>query len=226
MADKKISQLTSAATPLAGTEVIPLVQSGSTVKVPVSDLTAGRAVSMLSATFSGGVANGIVYLDSGKVAASTSALSYDGNNVFIGGIQGTTPSLTKGVYLESSANNAVIGYSLYVNDGANNRRGSMFLDDSTGIWGWDITASSGTPSYVWRVATAEVMRITTDGNIVAGKSAALATTAVNGFLYVPTCAGTPTGVPTAITGMAPIVVNTTNNKLYFYSGGSWRDAGP
>jgi hypothetical protein len=26
--------------------------------------------------------------------------------------------------------------------------------------------------------------------------------------------------------MAPIVVNTTNNKLYFYSGGAWRDAGP
>lgn len=72
----------------------------------------------------------------------------------------------------------------------------------------------------------ERMRITNAGNIVAGASAALATTATDGFLYVPTCAGTPTGVPTAITGMAPIVVNTTNNKLYFYSGGSWRDAGP
>ena len=72
----------------------------------------------------------------------------------------------------------------------------------------------------------ERARITSDGNIVAGASAALATTATNGFLYVPTCAGTPTGTPTAITGMAPIVVNTTNNKLYFYSGGAWRDAGP
>jgi hypothetical protein len=70
------------------------------------------------------------------------------------------------------------------------------------------------------------MRVTSDSNIVAGASAALATTATNGFLYVPTCAGTPTGTPTAITGMAPIVVNTTNNKLYFYSGGAWRDAGP
>jgi hypothetical protein len=73
---------------------------------------------------------------------------------------------------------------------------------------------------------AERMRITSAGNIVAGASAALATTATDGFLYVPTCAGTPTGTPTAITGMAPIVVNTTNNKLYFYSGGAWRDAGP
>jgi len=44
MADKKISQLTSATTPLAGTEVVPIVQGGSTVKVAVSDLTAGRTV--------------------------------------------------------------------------------------------------------------------------------------------------------------------------------------
>ena len=63
------------------------------------------------------------------------------------------------------------------------------------------------------------------GNVAAG-TPSLATNATNGFLYVPTCAGTPTGTPTAITGMAPIVVNTTNNKLYFYSGGAWRDAGP
>jgi hypothetical protein len=77
-------------------------------------------------------------------------------------------------------------------------------------------------------SNASAVRFTIDanGNIVAGGSSALATTATNGFLYVPTCAGTPTGTPTAITGMAPIVVNTTNNKLYFYSGGAWRDAGP
>lgn len=55
---------------------------------------------------------------------------------------------------------------------------------------------------------------------------ALATSATDGFLYVPTCAGTPTGTPTTQTGTAPIVVDTTNNKLYFYSGGAWRDAGP
>lgn len=55
---------------------------------------------------------------------------------------------------------------------------------------------------------------------------ALATTATDGFLYIPTCAGTPTGVPTTLPGTAPIVINTTNNKLYFYSSGAWRDAGP
>lgn len=45
MADQKISALTAATTPLAGTEVLPIVQSGATKKVAVSDLTAGRATS-------------------------------------------------------------------------------------------------------------------------------------------------------------------------------------
>ena len=48
MADKKISALTGATTPLAGTEVLPIVQGGATVKVAVSDLTAGRAVAASS----------------------------------------------------------------------------------------------------------------------------------------------------------------------------------
>ena len=39
MADLKISQLTAATTPLAGTEVLPIVQSGATVKVSSNDLT-------------------------------------------------------------------------------------------------------------------------------------------------------------------------------------------
>jgi hypothetical protein len=44
MADKKISALTAATTPLTGSEVLPIVQSGSTVKVSVDNLTAGKNV--------------------------------------------------------------------------------------------------------------------------------------------------------------------------------------
>ena len=50
MADKKISALDAATTPLAGTEVVPIVQSGATKKVSVDNLTAGKAVSALSVT--------------------------------------------------------------------------------------------------------------------------------------------------------------------------------
>ena len=54
MADKKISALTASTTPLAGTEVLPIVQAGSTVKVSIADVTAGRAVSASSLTASTG----------------------------------------------------------------------------------------------------------------------------------------------------------------------------
>ena len=44
MADIKISQLPAATTPLAGTEEVPLVQSGTTKKVSVTDLRGGVVV--------------------------------------------------------------------------------------------------------------------------------------------------------------------------------------
>jgi hypothetical protein len=61
---------------------------------------------------------------------------------------------------------------------------------------------------------------------VGSSATALATDATEGFLYVPSCAGTPTGTPVAQTGRAAVVIDSTNHKLYFYSGGAWRDAGP
>jgi hypothetical protein len=54
MADLKISQLTGATTPLAGTEVLPIVQNNSTKKVTVADLTAGRAISAAQLTLTTG----------------------------------------------------------------------------------------------------------------------------------------------------------------------------
>ena len=55
MANSKISALTSATTPLAGTEVLPVVQSGATTKVSVANLTAGRDVSTNSVAVAAGV---------------------------------------------------------------------------------------------------------------------------------------------------------------------------
>ena len=50
MADLKISRLPAATTPLAGTEVLPIVQAGSTVQVTVNNLTTGKAVSASTVT--------------------------------------------------------------------------------------------------------------------------------------------------------------------------------
>ena len=45
MANTKISALTAATTPVAGTEVLPIVQSSTTKQVSIANLTAGRSVS-------------------------------------------------------------------------------------------------------------------------------------------------------------------------------------
>ena len=79
MADLKISQLTGATTPLAGTEVLPIVQSGSTVKVAVSDLTAGRAVAMAGGSFTDNItqstaAKGVNFTANTPAAGMTSQL--------------------------------------------------------------------------------------------------------------------------------------------------------
>lgn len=68
----------------------------------------------------------------------------------------------------------------------------------------------------------QAIRKDANHNVLLGKETALATTATNGFAYFPTCAGTPTGVPAAsFTGKAPIVIDSTNNKMYIYTNSAW-----
>jgi hypothetical protein len=74
--DKKISQLTAATTPLAGTEVLPIVQSASSVKVSVNNLTTGKDVPCLSVTPSSLTASTILGSDSGKTVVSLSTNTY------------------------------------------------------------------------------------------------------------------------------------------------------
>lgn len=52
-------------------------------------------------------------------------------------------------------------------------------------------------------------------SVVLGNQA-LATTATDGFLYIASGAGPPTGVPTAFTGRVPLYYDSTNDQLYIY----------
>ena len=52
--------------------------------------------------------------------------------------------------------------------------------------------------------------------------ATLATTATDGFFYIPTCDGPPTGVPTSYPGTVPLVFDTVNSRLNVYTDGAWR----
>ena len=221
MADKKISQLNNATTPLAGTEVLPIVQGGSTVKVSAADVTAGRAVSASSVAVTGSTApaNGVYLPATNSVGISTAG----GNAVYInssGNVSiagGNPPTQTFNLYRSGSTQTVMAAGNS--NTGLN---GTYFGVDTAGN---AIISQTQALAMTFSVNGLPRLAISAAGNPSIG-AGAVATAATDGFLYVPTCAGTPTGTPTTVTGFAPIVVDTTNNKLYFYSTGVWRDAGP
>lgn len=66
-----------------------------------------------------------------------------------------------------------------------------------------------------------LLGITAGNNVVVGNQAVVATTATDGFLYIPTCAGVPTGTPTSYTGKVAVIFDTTNDRIYVYDGG-WK----
>ena len=91
-----------------------------------------------------------------------------------------------------------------------------FYHTGTGATGAILAAINGT-----KVFELTNTALKTTGLSVVMGAAALATNATTGFCYIPTCAGTPTGVPVAQTGTAAIVFDTTNSKLMIYAGSSW-----
>jgi hypothetical protein len=85
MADLKISALPASTTPLAGTEVLPIVQNSTTKQVTVANLTAGRAVNGLSfsaATF-GAPASTTLSIQANATTYAT-VLGAGTNNGFVG----------------------------------------------------------------------------------------------------------------------------------------------
>lgn len=168
---------------------------------------AGGDVEITGGTSTNGAAGNVVILGgSGDTANGTVTIeggestTADGGNVILKGGLSVTATFNGG--------------EAQVAGGGGDAGGAAIIrgGDGTAGAGGDVTVIGGTGT-------------TTAGNAKVG-TPSLATTATAGFIYVPTCAGTPTGTPVAVTGMAPIVVDSTNNKLYFYSGGAWRDAGP
>jgi hypothetical protein len=208
---------------------VMIVSSDGTFRVK----GAGTAGSTDAVQFSGSAPASVLTLDAGGrlyLGAISSALA--NQNILTGG-QGGGVQLIRNASTLPTSGQSLGTFAWKGSDSANTNAAAEAMIEA--VAAETFTGSTAATDLLFYTkltgtgpgsAPTERARITSTGNFVAGNQAALATTATDGFLYVPTCAGTPTGVPTAITGMAPIVVNTTNNKLYFYSGGAWRDAGP
>ncbi len=83
------------------------------------------------------------------------------------------------------------------------------------------TGNNASPNYD-NALTIFPTKVTVNGTFVVNNGgSALATTATRGFIYVPACAGAPTGTPVTNTGTVAIVYDTTDNRLYAYNG-AWK----
>ena len=162
MADSKISALPASTTPLAGTEVLPIVQSSTTRQVSVANLTAGRAISATQLTLTTGsviVASGQGIDFSATTSSSgtmTSELladyeegTFTPNLLFGGGNTGMTYSNQLGRYTKIGR---VVYYTVVIYLTA---KGSS--TGNTTISGFPYTSSASSTFYEGKIDTDNVI---------------------------------------------------------------------
>jgi hypothetical protein len=159
MADVKISGLPASTTPLAGTEVLPVVQGGATKQVSVANLTAGRAVSAASLALtttplpatSGGTGTSTALTTGSVVFASASGVyAQDNANFFWDdtnnrlGIRTGAPDTPIQIGGGVSGSNATFPGVLQINEAPNALQSTGGLEYKTSAfasgYGWKISS--------------------------------------------------------------------------------------
>ena len=124
MSNSKISALTSATTPLAGTEVLPIVQSSTTKQVSVANLTAGRTQTS-NGIVQGTAATGYNFTANTPAAGMTSQLlnwyeegTWTMGLSFGGGTTGITYVVNTGRYIRIGKSVTVTGLLILSSKGS------------------------------------------------------------------------------------------------------------
>lgn len=204
--------------------------TGTTLTISSTDATAVSCSG--GGVFSGNFSALRLYANSSSPSAASALFvkNIAGDTFVDGIIMQRNSSLDSWSFLIGGDNNYYFGYATNAS-GADAAGDFSAIAQMTTAGGLRMYGTSGTGLQIDSTDTSASVSLAGGQTIATGKNlrmgtAAVATTATDGFIYASTCAGTPTGTPTTLTGTAPIVIDTTNHKLYFYSGGSWRDAGP
>lgn len=139
MADKKISQLSNASTPLAGTEVLPIVQSSATVKVATDDLTVKNIRSnvttgILQIAGPGAAATRTMTVPDANftVARTDAAQTFSGDQTVSGVVAGTRFTSATSSFV-ANPSTAVFGF--YSGGGTPQTYIQMPLNGSIAFWG-------------------------------------------------------------------------------------------
>lgn len=165
-------------------------------------------------------------------------LSYDGSNQcdFLVGSNGKltiTPNGNALIVSSSTANSQIQAISSIAgpvistvtmqattSNGLSGECQFLIGDASPYRWAFVASAAGKVPVTFSAAAPTGSLTVNAGGSVIVSP-AALATNATDGFLYIPSCAGAPSGVPTAAAGRIPLVYDSTNNFLYVYNGG-WK----
>ena len=188
MADKKISALTAASTPLAGTEVLPIVQSGATVKVAVSDLTAGRAMaasSLTTASVQATNSGGLTLKNSGGTTQILLGAG-GGDNITLSVATSVTDNLIQGT--------AAKGFNFTANTSAAGMTSQLLNYYEEGTWTATLTGCTTSPT-----VTATATRV---GRVVT--------------INIPGLSGTSNSTSKSITGM-PAQYRPAGQQRGFYA---------
>lgn len=220
MANTKISALTSATTPVAGTEVLPIVQSSSTKQVSIANLTAGRSVSGTSFVPTGSTipANGLYLPAANAVGLATNTT----NAVYIDASQnvgiGTAAPQEKLEVKTSTATQILVGAGTGFTYGIGRELVNGFLR----FYG----NQSGAIGYIFTGADGEWARINASGNVGIGTSSPSASAILDAQsttkgVRMPNMTTTQkNAISSPAAGL--MVFDTTLAKLCVYSGSAWQ----
>lgn len=201
MANSKISALTAATTPVAGTEVLPIVQSSATVQVSIANLTAGRSVSMASATLSSGNLN---------FSSTAQRITGDFSNA----------TITNRLTFQTTTSNSNTSIGVIPNGTATGTNFSAFAGTDSGNSSYTRIRTDGTLSYLesaangtgtnlpltFRTSGVERARISTDGSVLV--------TSANGLGYGTGAGGTVTQGTSRTTG---VTINKPTGAITMFS---------
>jgi hypothetical protein len=157
----------------------------------------GGTTEMMSLTGTGlSFYGGTVYMGN----ASSNLLSF--NSAGTAAPAFTTRSVGTKIVLYPAISGSAVDYGLGI--------------EANTLW---FSTTTATSNFKWYGGTTLLMSLMGE-NVVLGSSA-LGTTATDGFLYIRTVSGAPTGTPTSFSGRVALVYDTANNHFYIYNG-AWK----